>query len=85
MLALSSVYNHYRTTYAQGAITKYDAHKKSELRDIYNYQVKQGIPSVSAGHKQAFPGLCHRYQRKRKRTSQCDCFSRRPERKRTAQ
>ena len=36
MLALSSVYNHYRTTYAQGAITKYDAHKKSELRDIYN-------------------------------------------------
>lgn len=40
MLALSSVYNHYRTNYAQGTITKYDAHKKSELRDIYNSIIK---------------------------------------------
>jgi len=40
MLALSSVYNHYLTDYARGTITKYDTHKKSELRDIYNSIVK---------------------------------------------
>lgn len=38
--ALSTVYNHYLTTYAPKSTTRYDAHKKSELRDIYNSIVK---------------------------------------------
>ncbi len=37
---LSTVYNHYMTTYAPKSTTRYDAHKKSELRNIYNSIVK---------------------------------------------
>ena len=33
---LSTVYNHYLTTYAPKRTTRYDAHKKSELRNVYN-------------------------------------------------
>ncbi len=33
---LSTVYNHYLTTYAPKRTTRYDAHKKSELRDVYH-------------------------------------------------
>ena len=40
MMALNSVYNHYLTTYSRGTVSKYDAHKKSELRGIYNSIVK---------------------------------------------
>ena len=39
-IALSTVYNHYLTTYAPKSTTRYDAHKKSDLRDIYNSIVK---------------------------------------------
>ena len=35
-----SVYNHYLTTYAPKADTKYDMHGKRELRNIYNSIVK---------------------------------------------
>lgn len=39
--ALNTVYNHFMTTYApQGTNTKYDTHKKSELRGVYNSIVK---------------------------------------------
>lgn len=39
--ALNTVYNHFLTTYApQGTNTKYDTHKKSELRGVYNSIVK---------------------------------------------
>lgn len=38
--ALSNVYNHYLTTYASKSVTRYDAHKKSELRNVYNSIVK---------------------------------------------
>lgn len=38
--ALSTVYNHYLTTYAPKSTTRYDAHKKSDLRNIYNSIVK---------------------------------------------
>lgn len=34
--ALTTVYNHYLTTYAPKSTTRYDAHKKSELRGVYN-------------------------------------------------
>ena len=39
--ALNTVYNHFVTTYApEGTNTKYDTHKKSELRSVYNSIVK---------------------------------------------
>lgn len=39
--ALNTVYNHFMTTYAPNSInTKYDTHKKSELRGVYNSIVK---------------------------------------------
>lgn len=39
--ALTTVYNHYLTTYAPKSInSQYDTHKKSELRSIYNSIVK---------------------------------------------
>lgn len=39
-LALTTVYNHYLTSYARGSVSRYDTHKKSELRSIYNSIVK---------------------------------------------
>ncbi len=39
-ISLNSVYNHYLTTYASKADTKYDMHGKRELRSIYNSIVK---------------------------------------------
>ena len=38
---LTNVYNNYLTTYAPKGLTRYDTHKKSELRNIYNSIVKQ--------------------------------------------
>lgn len=37
---LNTVYNNYLTAYAPKQITKYDTHKKSELRNVYNSIVK---------------------------------------------
>ena len=37
---LNTVYNNYMTTYAPRQLTKYDTHKKSELRSVYNSIVK---------------------------------------------
>lgn len=40
--AINTIYNHFLTTYApQGTNTKYDTHKKSELRGVYNSIVKK--------------------------------------------
>lgn len=36
----NNVYNHYMTSYAPKGMTRYDTHKKSELRSIYNQIVK---------------------------------------------
>lgn len=38
--SLHTVYNHYLTTYAPKTTTRYDTHKKSELRSIYHSIVK---------------------------------------------
>lgn len=39
--AIDNVYNFYLTTYAsKGSVSKYDTHKKSELRGIYNSMLK---------------------------------------------
>ncbi len=37
---LNNVYNYYMTTYSPRTSTRYDTHKKSELRNIYNSIVK---------------------------------------------
>lgn len=37
---MNSVYNNYLTTYGHRDVTRYDTHKKSELRNIYNSIVK---------------------------------------------
>lgn len=37
---LSAVYNNYLSSYTPKALTKYDTHKKSELRSVYNSIVK---------------------------------------------
>ena len=39
-MTLSTVYNNYLSTYKPKALTKYDTHKKSELRSVYNSIVK---------------------------------------------
>lgn len=38
---LNTIYNNYLTTYAPKPLTRYDTHKKSELRGVYNSIVKQ--------------------------------------------
>lgn len=38
--AINTVYNHYLTTYAPRSNTSLDAHKKSELRNVYNTIIK---------------------------------------------
>lgn len=42
---LSNVYNFYMTTYAPKSSTRYDSHKKSELRSVYNSIVKMNKES----------------------------------------
>lgn len=37
---LNAVYNNYLTTYSPKTLTRYDTHKKSELRSVYNSIVK---------------------------------------------
>ncbi len=39
-VVLNTVYNNYLSTYAPKSITRYDTHKKSELRNVYNTIVK---------------------------------------------
>jgi len=64
LMALNNVYNHFLTTYApKGTNTKYDTHKKSELRGVYNSIVKMNIdaplylPVSSAATQQYAVGL----------------------------
>lgn len=39
--AIDNIYNHYLTTYAPNStVSKYDTHKKSELRGVYNSMLK---------------------------------------------
>ncbi|MCL2717213.1 MAG: flagellar capping protein [Lachnospiraceae bacterium] len=43
--ALNTVYNHYLKTYSQTRPSRYDAHKKGELRSIYNSIIEQNRKS----------------------------------------
>ncbi|MFP3155786.1 flagellar filament capping protein FliD [Lachnospiraceae bacterium ZAX-1] len=40
MASIDSVYNYYLSTYSHQAVTRYDTHNKSELRNVYNKIVK---------------------------------------------
>ena len=40
MALIDSAYQYYLSTYGNSAVSRYDTHKKSELRDIYNRIVK---------------------------------------------
>lgn len=40
MAAIDTIYNYYLTTYGSSSVNRYDTHKKSELRTIYNNIVK---------------------------------------------
>ena len=40
MAAIDTAYNYYLSTYAKQSTSRYDSHKKSELRNIYNNIVK---------------------------------------------
>lgn len=37
---LDNMYNYYLTTYGKSTVSRYDSHKKSELRSVYNNIVK---------------------------------------------
>lgn len=60
---LNTVYNNYLTTYAPKNVTRYDAHKKSELRSVYNSIVQLNkespwyLPSNSRDTQQYAIGL----------------------------
>lgn len=45
MLDLNPVYNYYSTAYAPQKQTKYDSHKRSELKSVYNNMVKNNTKS----------------------------------------
>ncbi len=40
MAVVDSAYQYYLSTYAKSTVSRYDTHKKSQLRDIYNQMVK---------------------------------------------
>ncbi len=40
LASINNIYNYYLTTYAPKTDSKFDAHKKSELRNVYNSMVK---------------------------------------------
>lgn len=61
--ALNTVYNHYLTAYAPKGSTRYDAHKTSELRGIYNSIIKLNkesplyLPNTSKASQRFAVGL----------------------------
>ncbi len=40
MAAIDTIYNYYLSTYGKNTVNRYDTHKKSELRSVYNNMVK---------------------------------------------
>ena len=61
--ALNSAYNHYMSSYAPKSSSRYDTHKKSELRSIYNSIIKLNkeaplyLPSTSKDSQNFAVGL----------------------------
>lgn len=50
--ALNTIYNHYLSAYAPKGTTRYDAHKRSELKSIYNTILKLNKESPLTFRKQ---------------------------------
>ena len=73
-IALNNVYNYYMTTYAPRSSSRYDTHKKSELRNIYNTIVKINKESPL---QQRIQKLCCRDKGRCQRTPQCNRLFRR--------
>lgn len=60
MARIDSAYDYYMTTYANQQVSRYDSHKKSELRKVYNRMVKTNkdaplfkIPDIENAKKYA--------------------------------
>ena len=54
MAAIDSAYQYYLSTYGNSTVSRYDTHKKSQLRDTYNKIVKTNKESpLSQLHFQA--------------------------------
>ena len=43
MAAIDSAYQYYLSTYGNSTVSRYDTHKKSQLRDTYNKIVKTNL------------------------------------------
>ena len=66
MARIDNAYAYYISTYAQKTVSRYDSHKKSELRKVYNKIVKINKDSPlynSESHR--CEKICHRHQGKR--------------------
>ena len=60
MARIDSAYDYYISTYAQKKVSRYDSHKKSDLRKVYNQIVKSNkdsplykIPNMEANGMQS--------------------------------
>ena len=60
MARIDSAYDYYISTYAQKKVSRYDSHKKSDLRKVYNQIVKSNkdsplykIPNMEAAKRYA--------------------------------
>ena len=47
MAAIDSAYQYYLSTYGNSTVSRYDTHKKSQLRDTYNKIVKTNMRLIS--------------------------------------
>lgn len=45
MARIDNAYNYYMSTYANKEVSRYDSHKKSDLRKVYNQIVKKNKES----------------------------------------
>ena len=46
MARIDAAYNYLLSTYGKATGSRYDSHKKSELRSQQHHKDKQGIPSI---------------------------------------
>ena len=51
MAAIDSAYQYYLSTYGNSTVSRYDTHKKSQLRDTYNKIVKTNKESLCTRSK----------------------------------
>lgn len=66
MAKIDSAYAYYASTYANKEVSRYDSHKKSDLRKIYNRIIKTNkeSPSVQDFQYVRSQEICYRYKGK---------------------